>query len=115
MTDTLDDLIIVCRKCGHNIYITNWNSKEKLEKIIGEDCPACGEEGYQNWILSGFGNYEKEYGRKSINVEDAGDIDISKPCVCGGSFVHYMDVEVPNQKGTTCVYECNKCHKAFER
>jgi hypothetical protein len=31
------------------------------------DCPNCGEEGYENWILARMGNYEEEYGdRKEV-------------------------------------------------
>jgi DNA-directed RNA polymerase subunit M/transcription elongation factor TFIIS len=40
-------LIFLCRKCGHEITLR----PEQLEKLVQTDCPSCGEESYNNWIL----------------------------------------------------------------
>jgi len=40
--------------------------------------------------------------------------DTDRRCSCGGVYIPYMAVDVPNQKGTTMVYSCNKCGQAFE-
>lgn len=53
------DIIFICKKCLHNLYVTHnsaWFSK--MKKL---DCPNCGEEAYENWILSRLGNFEKDY------------------------------------------------------
>jgi DNA replicative helicase MCM subunit Mcm2 (Cdc46/Mcm family) len=45
--------VFMCRKCGHNLYVEeNPNFLNRLGKIAVMDCPICGEEGYENWILS---------------------------------------------------------------
>lgn len=54
------DIKFKCRKCGHNLYITK--GRYTLDEITEMDCPECGEEGYENWILLGDGNYDKEHG-----------------------------------------------------
>lgn len=49
------DLIFICKKCGHYLYIIegeNWI--KKLKKL---DCPNCGEEPEENWIFSDSGNW----------------------------------------------------------
>jgi DNA-directed RNA polymerase subunit RPC12/RpoP len=56
------DIVFKCKKCGHNLFVGK-TDKETLKKIMGMDCPNCGEEGYENWILSRMGNYEKECGK----------------------------------------------------
>ena len=45
--------VFLCRKCGHNLYVkeTQWFG-ERLGKITITPCPECGEEGWDNWILS---------------------------------------------------------------
>lgn len=57
------DIVFVCRKCGHLLFVSK-PTIEKLECISNRDCDNCGEEGYENWILSRTGDYEKEYGQK---------------------------------------------------
>jgi len=47
------DLIFICKKCGHNIYV----SLDKIRKLLKTECPACGEEAYDLWILSYEGHY----------------------------------------------------------
>lgn len=54
-------IVFQCRKCKHLLFVKNI-SVEKLEEVSKLDCPECGEEGYENWILVRSGNYEKEYG-----------------------------------------------------
>ena len=45
--------VFICRKCGHNLYAEETpDFGEKLGRIAVMDCPTCGEEGYDNWILS---------------------------------------------------------------
>lgn len=56
------DIIFKCRKCNHHLFIDNCViSGESLAKLSNKDCPNCGEEGFENWILSREGNYEEEY------------------------------------------------------
>jgi len=55
------DIVFRCRKCGHLLFVSNFNIN-KAEEISGMSCPKCGEEGYGNWVLLRIGNYEKEYG-----------------------------------------------------
>lgn len=53
------DLIFQCIKCDHNLFI----SKKKLNFVISlykYNCPNCGEDGYENWIILGEGNFKKE-------------------------------------------------------
>lgn len=45
------DYIFKCRKCSHNLYVP----KSKLDKLLKYDCPECGEESYELWILIGKG------------------------------------------------------------
>jgi hypothetical protein len=37
---------------------------QQFADLTNKDCPSCGEEGSENWLLGGIGNYEKEYGDK---------------------------------------------------
>ena len=53
-------LILICRKCGHRLYVSKWDRELKIKKTLEGDCPDCGEEGFENWILGGFGNYDKD-------------------------------------------------------
>lgn len=48
------ELIFICKKCGHNLYV----DPVKVKKLFKIDCPECGEESYELWILSGQGNFE---------------------------------------------------------
>lgn len=46
-----------CRKCYSVLQVPfnldNGVSVVQLEGIVDTDCPDCGEEGYENWILLG--------------------------------------------------------------
>lgn len=55
------DLVFKCRKCGHNVFIEKQRFINKPSKIAEYDCLDCGEEGYENWIFSREGNYNKEH------------------------------------------------------
>lgn len=48
------DFIFKCYKCGHQVYI----AKEKAIKMLKTDCPECGEEPYNNWILTNEGDFD---------------------------------------------------------
>ena len=46
-------LVFVCKKCGHELYVENTdNLMSDLCKLSVKDCPECGEEGLDLWILS---------------------------------------------------------------
>lgn len=61
------DIVFRCRKCEHLVFMDNKVVKaEKLVGIMEMDCPNCGEEGYENWVLSRQGNYKKEYGEEDF-------------------------------------------------
>lgn len=49
------DFIFECKKCYHNIYV----SRDKIQKLLKTDCPECGEEADELWILTGRGIYEE--------------------------------------------------------
>ncbi len=55
------DLVFVCRKCGHQLFVRDWATEKKMKKIMRACCPSCGEESDELWILNRFGNYDKEY------------------------------------------------------
>jgi len=58
------DLIFVCNKCSHRLFIEiekPLGFESKLEKLLAKDCPNCGEDGEENWTFLRLGNYEKEY------------------------------------------------------
>lgn len=62
-------IVFKCRKCEHEIYmpcaakmVLNLRVLNKLSKA---DCPQCGEQGYENWILKGVSDKYPE-----INEEE---------------------------------------------
>jgi len=56
------DVIFLCKKCrNHYLYVSNF--MKNANDIIEMECPVCGEEGYENWILIGLGLY------KDVNSE----------------------------------------------
>ena len=55
------DLIFKCRKCYHLVYLAN-SLLKKVRNLSVMNCPECGEEGEENWIYVGTGNYDLEYG-----------------------------------------------------
>jgi predicted RNA-binding Zn-ribbon protein involved in translation (DUF1610 family) len=55
-------LIFKCRKCGHVLYVDK-TKMDKIQSMLDYDCPECGEEGDHTWLLSGCGDYDKEYGK----------------------------------------------------
>lgn len=61
-----NDIIFICKKCRHNLYVSN--KKGWIKKMLTADCPNCGEEAYENWILRDTGKFEdinnEYYGKK---------------------------------------------------
>ena len=58
----LTDIVFTCKKCGHLLFVSQDKLNIKsLSNISKKDCPKCGEEGFENWILTRGGNYQKEY------------------------------------------------------
>lgn len=62
------DLVFRCRKCSHLLFI----NKKYISKLMEDDscCPKCGEDSYENWILSREGDYEDEYDEDEETDED---------------------------------------------
>ena len=54
----MKELILVCLKCGHHLCVGGWNTEKKMKEIMKMDCPECGEESGELWIISRFGDYE---------------------------------------------------------
>lgn len=53
-------VVCQCRKCGHLLYITiDDKIFDDIKKIEKTDCPNCGEQGYENWVLRGIDNWLK--------------------------------------------------------
>lgn len=47
-------VVFECRKCEHHLYVENTDDlAKKLGKVSVLDCPNCGEEGFDNWVLVG--------------------------------------------------------------
>ncbi len=44
-------ITVICKKCLHEISLT----VNKIEILLKTDCPECGEEPYDNWILHSTG------------------------------------------------------------
>ena len=48
-------VVFTCRKCGHKMYVENTeNLAQSLKKLAVADCPTCGEERDELWLLSGL-------------------------------------------------------------
>lgn len=61
-------IVFECRKCGHELYMDSYNIDWKhFKKLAEEDCPQCGEEGYENWILLGT---SRTFPGDDIDAED---------------------------------------------
>jgi len=50
------DFFFRCYKCSHLL----WVDKKDILKMLETDCPNCGEDAYQNWILYDEGNYSED-------------------------------------------------------
>ena len=59
MAQEFPDIVFLCKKCGHNLYVAKSDLSVKLLSMIDRACPNCGEEGYCNWVLYREGNFEK--------------------------------------------------------
>lgn len=55
-----NDVVFVCRKCEHHLFINGNRIMHILKKLNKYHCPNCGEEGEMNWIFSHVGNFELE-------------------------------------------------------
>ena len=60
------DFVFVCRKCDHNLYLTNGVNLtgRQIAMKLRKNCPNCGEETGDYWvglwIYTRTGNYEVE-------------------------------------------------------
>lgn len=54
------EFIFKCKKCYHNVYV----ERGKIEKLLKSDCPECGEEADELWILLGRGYFSEFKGLK---------------------------------------------------
>lgn len=55
-----NEVVFVCKKCNHHLFINGERIMTILEKLNKYDCPSCGEESYMNWIFSHVGNSDNE-------------------------------------------------------
>lgn len=55
--EKVKELCFICRKCTHHLFV---DEKPGWVRRMKTDCPNCGEEGDQNWILRGYGDFRKE-------------------------------------------------------
>lgn len=45
--------VFICKKCEHNLCVLETpNFIDKIAQLTTLECPNCGEEGYENCILS---------------------------------------------------------------
>lgn len=61
--DSKREIVFKCKKCEHQLYV-DCICADRLEQIARMECPQCGEDGHENWILSRKGNFEKEWKNK---------------------------------------------------
>ena len=54
----MKELILSCSKCGHQLYVEDWNTEKKMQNIMETECPGCGEEAGELWIISRLGKYQ---------------------------------------------------------
>ena len=50
------ELHFICNKCEHHLFVDEkpgW-----VEKLTKRDCPNCGEESGELWIIVGYGKYK---------------------------------------------------------
>lgn len=48
-------IVFKCRKCGHLLYVENTETAvADIKRVSYKDCPECGEDSYENWILVGM-------------------------------------------------------------
>lgn len=108
------DVNLIKRSCYEIMFLAN--NFPNYHRILMTE-PGCGNGGLL-WkdvgcVIRGI------LDDRFVIIHHNGDVANDMLCTCGGMYVHYMDIEAPegrvNQKGTTKVYECNKCHTAFER
>jgi len=54
----MKELILACSKCGHQLCVGGWNTEKKMKEIMETECPGCGEESGELWIISRLGKYQ---------------------------------------------------------
>lgn len=65
-----------CRKCGHLLRRDGHTMDSFMyffEDLCKEDCPNCGEEGHENWILRSFvveDTGQQNYGHIDYELEE---------------------------------------------
>ena len=53
----MQNIIFQCRKCMHQLIVevpdkmTKEELMQKFRKVSNLECPNCGEEPYENWVL----------------------------------------------------------------
>ena len=53
-------VVLQCRKCGHLLYVgINDKLLNRIKNINKIECPTCGEEGYENWVVRGVDDWNK--------------------------------------------------------
>lgn len=53
-------VVLQCRKCGHLLYVgINNKLLDTIKKIDDVECPSCGEEGNENWVVRGIDDWKK--------------------------------------------------------
>lgn len=52
--------VFECRKCEHQLFVSEVGYPEKLERIAGMCCPSCGEQREGLWCLLGRADRFKE-------------------------------------------------------
>ena len=55
------DLVVVCKKCEHQLYVPYKKVEDFIYNPEDYDCPNCGENGFENWVLSRSGDYDEEH------------------------------------------------------
>lgn len=64
------DIVFVCRKCDHHLFVNKKKLTIKfLLKLIKRSCDNCGYKGDYfcgHWCITREGNYKKEYGKKKF-------------------------------------------------
>jgi len=46
----MKNIYFKCKKCGHHVYT---DEIKKVRNLPNTECPECGEEGQENWIVMG--------------------------------------------------------------
>lgn len=117
-------IVFKCRKCEHNLYVEETDDfAEKLgEKIAEYECPSCGEEGYENWILS---HRATEFGGRSetrfeaikaMNIDEMAEFLADNNWDCNYCSEHERLSDNPLLRGEECDMKCvEHCREWLEK